>query len=644
MYPGRNDPCPCGSGRKYKHCCLTRDEAHEADAADSGQPFRGMSRTILEQVRAVAAEERVWAADAIPLMIGLEQADAPRPVSLLVTAGELVVQSEVHGHLRGDAADVATAIDRAVTAAARDVGVFPERLRVRHEEVAEALAPLLAERQVVVETGDVPELEQVAVGLMEHVSGKAIWPPICNTETWSGWDLPLPLVGHLFAAAAQFYRLAPWRDIVNLQAPTAVLPSGRVWTCCVLGNGREQFGLALYSHAPDLFDEVESDVPFSQTVGRILTVTFNSLADAAPAARRELRLHRWELAGPAAYPSLITVNTPGGGAARADIEDMVALFRALPPFVQQHRSALQRELDDGELPDIDWVEPESGISFSYPGDPAAPYDDPVMEYNQRPQPDLGGLALEQVNRLLQSDWEEPGGAVQLRSDLAVDDVAHSRILGNTRVLLDLAIERGNLGATQAGNLKLDVVAELIDRMRFVDDYGAILRSYGKRITEQDAMRVHRLRVVCGLAGLLRLRSQRFEPTRSARSLVQPARTGELFALLFRTWFRRFNIAYGLRGAWPELQYQLAFTLYRLPSVASDWRTPLDLCDDLILPYALDHYGRDAEFAALDLTIRVLDPLVEFGLLARREKLPPLSWREERFRATPLASSAIRFEL
>ncbi|MCE2482866.1 MAG: SEC-C domain-containing protein [Alphaproteobacteria bacterium] len=21
---GRNDPCPCGSGRKYKHCCLGR--------------------------------------------------------------------------------------------------------------------------------------------------------------------------------------------------------------------------------------------------------------------------------------------------------------------------------------------------------------------------------------------------------------------------------------------------------------------------------------------------------------------------------------------------------------------------------------------------------------------------------------------
>lgn len=31
---GRNDPCPCGSGGKYKHCCLARDEANNAD------PFR----------------------------------------------------------------------------------------------------------------------------------------------------------------------------------------------------------------------------------------------------------------------------------------------------------------------------------------------------------------------------------------------------------------------------------------------------------------------------------------------------------------------------------------------------------------------------------------------------------------------------
>lgn len=26
---GRNDPCPCGSGKKYKHCCLDKDRAVE---------------------------------------------------------------------------------------------------------------------------------------------------------------------------------------------------------------------------------------------------------------------------------------------------------------------------------------------------------------------------------------------------------------------------------------------------------------------------------------------------------------------------------------------------------------------------------------------------------------------------------------
>jgi hypothetical protein len=31
MKLGRNDPCPCGSGKKYKQCCLAKDEAKERD-------------------------------------------------------------------------------------------------------------------------------------------------------------------------------------------------------------------------------------------------------------------------------------------------------------------------------------------------------------------------------------------------------------------------------------------------------------------------------------------------------------------------------------------------------------------------------------------------------------------------------------
>ncbi len=43
--PGRNEPCHCGSGKKYKHCCLVKDEEadrasreHEASAAKPAAP------------------------------------------------------------------------------------------------------------------------------------------------------------------------------------------------------------------------------------------------------------------------------------------------------------------------------------------------------------------------------------------------------------------------------------------------------------------------------------------------------------------------------------------------------------------------------------------------------------------------------
>lgn len=30
MKPGRNDPCPCGSGKKFKKCCYDKFAAHSA--------------------------------------------------------------------------------------------------------------------------------------------------------------------------------------------------------------------------------------------------------------------------------------------------------------------------------------------------------------------------------------------------------------------------------------------------------------------------------------------------------------------------------------------------------------------------------------------------------------------------------------
>ena len=35
---GRNQPCPCGSGKKYKRCCWSTDQAARAEAARPAEP------------------------------------------------------------------------------------------------------------------------------------------------------------------------------------------------------------------------------------------------------------------------------------------------------------------------------------------------------------------------------------------------------------------------------------------------------------------------------------------------------------------------------------------------------------------------------------------------------------------------------
>ncbi|MGD1083229.1 MAG: tetratricopeptide repeat protein [Verrucomicrobiota bacterium] len=49
--PGRNDPCPCGSGKKYKKCCLPRDEAARPRvlAEDREEPFIAELRPDLDE-------------------------------------------------------------------------------------------------------------------------------------------------------------------------------------------------------------------------------------------------------------------------------------------------------------------------------------------------------------------------------------------------------------------------------------------------------------------------------------------------------------------------------------------------------------------------------------------------------------------
>ena len=57
--PGRNDPCPCGSGRKYKLCCgaatAARPAARPAAEAAEARRVRRNAERLLQAGRAAEA-------------------------------------------------------------------------------------------------------------------------------------------------------------------------------------------------------------------------------------------------------------------------------------------------------------------------------------------------------------------------------------------------------------------------------------------------------------------------------------------------------------------------------------------------------------------------------------------------------------
>ncbi len=619
-----------------------------------------------------AAHGRVWDIEAIPLQAAVEDHDRRRPVAVVVAAGGFVLYADILPWLSGEIDDVADALEQTVINAAADIEIFPSVVAVRHPEVERPLRERLGSRGIEVEVALVlPGLEEAVRNLMAELTGQSMWPPGCAVESWSSWGLPDTTVADLFAAAAAYWRAAPWRTVVDTQAPLVTGPSGRAWTAAVLGQAGDQIGLTLYSDEGDIVRTVSASrdpADFDCIHGQLISLNFDSVSALGDIMVRDAREHHWEVNGPDAFPVLFTMNALGGGISRADAEDLLAILRAMPAYVARHRGLLLREERSHRYGDaVEWRDPETGCSFSYDGEanarklaevgyqedrgePDLPDlldgllskladalgDDPNSAdilrninaraallgeaYNEEPQVALGGLAPDQVQQLLNADWFDPADVVRLERDLRLDQVEPAPMLFNVRTLLTLAEERGGLPATPAGNLQVAIVNELLHRCRLEPDFLESLRRVTKRITEQDAWPVHMARLLAETAGLLSRRKGKFAITRQGRSLFVNQRAGELFARLFATRFRKSNLAYGRFGdEWPELQHQIAFTVYQLRTRPPEWRTPDRLMRMAVLPFALEH-GPESDYhdlAAILFAHRVLDELVDFALLERR---------------------------
>jgi len=345
---GRNDPCPCGSGRKYKRCCLERD-----------REAVGTLRFPAE-IREAAAGTRVWEADIVPLAVALDDDPAARPDAELVAAAGFVLHSAIASRPSAEPGDVAGRLVDAVGRAAESVGTWPATLRVRHAEVAAALAPLLAQHQVAVERDAFDHLDVLAHSLITDLTGEPPGRFGARPETWAGWGLSGRVVAGLFEAAAAFWRARPWVWLANAQALDVALPDGRRWTTSVLGNAGQEFGLVLYSAFADfeaLMDAPGFSTAFAQPAGRVLSVVYARRHELSRRTQREVVTSGWQVAAVDAYPLLMAINTPAGGVSRQDAADLTTVLRAV--------AAMTATADNGERlsrgETLEWRDPETGI-------------------------------------------------------------------------------------------------------------------------------------------------------------------------------------------------------------------------------------------------------------------------------------------
>ena len=271
------------------------------------------------------------------------------------------------------------------------------------------------------------------------------------------------------------------------------------------------------------------------------------------------------------------------------------------------------------------------------------------EYNRAPQAALGGLAPEQVARLIYSDWTSPESAVRVDERLTLDELVNVPLVANARNFLRALLESGGARATQTGNLNRRFVARLVESFVWLeDDLEPELIEDRKTLNEPDAPSLHILRVLLEVAQLIARRKGTWRVTARGRGLLADERAGELCARLFRTHFLEFNLAYrGLGPEAPGLQQTIAYTLYRFGQVAEDWQSRDALVRQILLPKVRDEVpaGGLVELLPFILRRRVLAPLEEFGLAASRT-LHPLGRDDTElvYRKTRLFDRLLHFDL
>ncbi len=272
----------------------------------------------------------------------------------------------------------------------------------------------------------------------------------------------------------------------------------------------------------------------------------------------------------------------------------------------------------------------------------------INKAGHKAPPLIGGLSPKQVSLLIHQGWSPVTPGVQLNYDLTTDEVSSTSVISRAQIFLQ-ALGQDGIKATTAGNLSRKFVDSMIDLMDFSDDYVKYLNSYNKVLNESDVAPLLTLRAVLELAEIIELKGRRFRVTDMGRELMEPGSEGGLFLVLFVTWFREFNLAFGDRILdIPEFQDTLGYSLYRLSTLDQGWHDHEEMSQQLILPTVAAMIPTEPfNFRTAMVDRRFLRNLELFGLVELRleSDSETLIWYRplKGFRRTELFDRFVGFE-
>jgi hypothetical protein len=397
----RNDPCHCGSGRKYKRCHMEEDQAAErsarllhlvrdADAPASSARTRHPpatppgSRIATPNDRPGATRARrsdladadigaAWQADLIPYPIEITDDPGARPIIAAVVSGRIALNMEPINHPPPEIPQLAEVLADAVRAAIRAAQVTPSSIAVRQRALARALAPLLEPDGITVKASSkLGFVDRAIDALLAFTFPDDDFPPgskpppsgphVSRPAMWAGWHLDRKQIARFFSAAAAFFRATPWKHMHDMHALTVTVPGGSSWTVTMMGNAAEEYGLVMYELREDLDNTLgggDAREIVRNFKGAVISVSFDPKNELPRPMVREIRDAHWEVAEGDAWPNIIPYNTIGGGITSRTMEDLIALLPAVARFATRYEEELSRE-EDVPLP-LTLDDSESGV-------------------------------------------------------------------------------------------------------------------------------------------------------------------------------------------------------------------------------------------------------------------------------------------